>query len=656
MKKSWHLQWYLIQAQLPARREQIEVFLITHHENQAYRLPLSVTYKGRLFEVVRLEPSEQLQSIEIKIDQKIEHHAVSIKAISRLQAYYWMAHRLGWMWHIMPAPLRRRVGFWQALKQSVYDGYRLLSSFRYHYPSPEYGQWVRRYWSLQPHQKKALQRFTSTPSYPTCTVLIDARRATTEELALSLTSVHNQEGPSVKVAIWQQEFPALQTPYVLYVKAGHVLRSWAVAWFAWQQQSSPCKAIYSDHDHYTQPDQWQHPYFKPAWSLELQRSTAYVGDVVWFDRESLIQQIQQWGADFSAYAALLNIGMQAEHIERIATVLWSAPRANAALGLTPAQLQQLQQHLQHNRINATAELDTCGLGRVRYGLPDICPVVSIIIPTRDMLHLLQPCVDSILQRTQWQHYEILIVDNQSQCQKTLAYMNHLAQTEPRVRVLQYDHPFNYSAINNYAVQQAQGSILCLLNNDTEVIAPDWLDEMVSRCLQPTSGVVGARLYYTDGRVQHAGDVVGIGGGATHLHGVIAAHAVGYMHRAVAAQDLSAVTAACLVTSKALYQQLGGLNAEQLKVAFNDVDYCLRVRQAGYKVIYTPYAELYHHESVSRGPEDTPQKQARAKAEGNYMRQHWKVMTEGDPFYNPNLNQIKADFSLAKAPSITWPWK
>lgn len=658
MKKSHRFQWYLIEAQLPARLNQVEAHLISHVVKQVQRLPLPVTYKGRLFEVVRLEQQEQVQGVELLLDQEnIDSIPVQIKAISKTVAYYWMLHRLVWMWHIMPSALRRRVGFWTALKTSVYEGYRLLSSFRYHYPAPEYLQWTQRYWSLQPHNQKALQRFMSTQGQLQCTVVLDARQASQADLELSLQSIQNQEGSQVKVIIWQENVPPVATPYVLYVKAGCVLRPWAVAWFTWQQQQSPqCKAIYSDHDHYTQPNQWQQPYFKPVWSLELQRSTGYVGEVIWLDNHAFKQQIQGFGVGFSAYAAMLDLSMQVSAVERIAAVLWSAPMATAALGLNAEQLLQLQQHLRQHHIPATAEIDSHGLGRVRYACPLPQPLVSIIIPTRDMLHLLRPCIDSILQRTQWQNYEIIIVDNQSQCPETLAYMQYLEQTEPRVRVLQYDAVFNYSAINNYAVNQARGTIICLLNNDTEVITPDWLGEMVSRVMQPNIGAVGARLYYTDGRVQHAGDVVGIGGGATHLHGAIAGNDVGYMYRAVAAQDLSAVTAACLVTPKALYQQLGGLNEKHLKVAFNDVDYCLRVRQAGYKVIYTPYAELYHHESVSRGHEDTPEKKARAKAEGDYMRNQWDSVTNGDPYYNPNLNQTKADFSLAKAPSINWPWE
>jgi GT2 family glycosyltransferase len=267
---------------------------------------------------------------------------------------------------------------------------------------------------------------------------------------------------------------------------------------------------------------------------------------------------------------------------------------------------------------------------------------------------LKPCVDSILQKTTWPDYEILILDNQSRCQDALVYMEKIA-ADARVRVVTYDHPFNFSAINNFAVEHADGELVCLLNNDTEVISADWLEEMASRLLQPGVGAVGARLYFSDGRVQHAGDAIGPGGCANHLHGVIEADDPGYMNRAVLPQELSAVTAACLLTYRALYRELGGLDEQNLAVAFNDVDFCLRVREAGYRVVYTPYAELYHYESVSRGKDDAPEKKARAKREVNYMRKRWADVIERDPFYNPNLNYAKPDFTLGKYPRIDWPW-
>lgn len=650
-------QWFLIQAQLPVRHSGIHAELIYQDHHQLQCLPLSVTHKGRLFEVVRLSAGQQPLRVDIHVDGQRTDEPVQIQTLSVAQAYYWMWHRVAFMWHIMPASLRRRMGFMSALKHSFYHGYRLLSSFRYHYPAPDYAQWLARYWQLQPSHKKAIQRFKARlPRHTNYSVVIDGRSASAIEIEQSLASVRAQEGFACEPLIWRQQVPEITTHYVLHMKAGCVLRPWAVAWFVWQQQQQPeLDCIYSDHDHHTTQGEMKTPYFKPDWSLELQYSTAYVGEVVWVKKTAYEENRRYYAHDFSVYGLLLEIGAQASaQIGHIPALLWSAP-SNRALMDANEQMQVLSTHLQRSGIQAEVQLHKPGIVRVRYAAPQPTPLVSIIIPTRDMLHFLQPCVESIVRLTQWQNYEIIIVDNQSGDPQTLAYFQQLVAQHPHVRVISYDYPFNYSAVNNFAVKQAKGSVICLLNNDTEVISPDWLEEMVSRLAQEKVGVVGARLYYADGRVQHAGDVVGVGGCATHLHGVLEQDDLGYMGRAMAAQDLSAVTAACLVTPKTLYEQLGGLNEEHLTVAFNDVDYCLRVREAGYNVVYTPYAELYHYESVSRGKDDDPVKKARAHAEANYMRKRWPVIHTGDPYYNPNLNGAQPDFSLSKVPRIDWPW-
>lgn len=282
-------------------------------------------------------------------------------------------------------------------------------------------------------------------------------------------------------------------------------------------------------------------------------------------------------------------------------------------------------------------------------------MVSIVIPTRDAVSLLRQCVNSVLAKTTYPHFEVVVVDNGSRDPVALEYLSDIARW-PQVRVLRYDQPFNYSAINNFAVAQVSGEVLCLLNNDTEVISPDWLEEMVGHLCQEKVGVVGAKLYYPDGRVQHGGDVVGPGGCANHLHQFIARDDPGYCHRAVVAQELSAVTAACMVTWRALYQRLGGLDEKHLPVAFNDVDYCLRVRQAGHKVVWTPHAELYHHESVSRGKDISPRRLKVARREVAYMRRRWRREMQYDPFYNPNFSYMRPDFVLGPAPAIKRPWE
>jgi GT2 family glycosyltransferase len=269
--------------------------------------------------------------------------------------------------------------------------------------------------------------------------------------------------------------------------------------------------------------------------------------------------------------------------------------------------------------------------------------------------MLHTCLDSVFARSSYRNFEVVLVDNQSVEAATHAYFEAIT-TQVQVSLLHYAAPFNYSAMNNLGVAEARGEVICLLNNDTEVITPDWLEEMLGHLLQNGVGAVGAKLLYPDGRVQHAGDTVGPGGCAHHLHSFIDKNAPGYCSRAIAAQDLSAVTAACMMTWRWLYLQLGGFDEQQLKVAFNDVDYCLRVREAGYRVVWTPHAQLYHHESASRGKNNTPEKIKHSKKEADYMRKKWRHLMQQDPFYNPNCSYERPDFSLSNAPMVRKPWQ
>jgi GT2 family glycosyltransferase len=212
-----------------------------------------------------------------------------------------------------------------------------------------------------------------------------------------------------------------------------------------------------------------------------------------------------------------------------------------------------------------------------------------------------------------------------------------------------DGPFNFSRLNNRAVAQAKGEIVVLLNNDTEVISPGWLDEMVSHAVRPGVGAVGGRLWYSDRTLQHGGVILGMGGVAGHAHHRLSRHASGYFNRSRVIQSFSAVTAACLAIRKTIYLEIGGLNEKDLAIAFNDVDFCLRLRAAGYRNVWTPYAELCHHESVSRGQEDTPEKQARFNREAAYMRKRWGQLLDQDPAYNPNLALDDPGFVMASPP-------
>jgi GT2 family glycosyltransferase len=273
------------------------------------------------------------------------------------------------------------------------------------------------------------------------------------------------------------------------------------------------------------------------------------------------------------------------------------------------------------------------------------PQVSIIIPTRDQLALTRACVESVLTQTRYRNFEILLVDNQSSDPDTLRWFSSI-DAHPQVRLLRFDAAFNYSAINNFAVAQSQAPFVCLLNNDTAVISPDWLDEMLQHAQRPQIGCVGAKLLFDDNTVQHGGVVLGLWGLAGHSHKHALADSAGYQQRLTLVQNYSAVTAACLLVRRALFLQVGGLNEQALPVAFNDVDLCLKIQAAGYRNLWTPYAAHYHFESKSRGREDTPAKKARERAEINYMRQTWPVQIADDACYSPHLTRRREDYSIA----------
>ena len=282
------------------------------------------------------------------------------------------------------------------------------------------------------------------------------------------------------------------------------------------------------------------------------------------------------------------------------------------------------------------------------------PLVSVIVPTRDMARVLQTCIDGILNRTNYSRLELLIVDHQSVEEDTRSLFESLT-SDPRVRILVYNGPFNYAAINNAAVKEARGELIALLNNDINVIDCDWLDEMVSIAVLPDVGVVGAKLLYPNDRVQHGGVVLGPGGVAGHLFHSFDRSAIGYMGRLVVVSTVSAVTAACVVMKKTSFEEVLGFDAENLAVAFNDIDLCLKISQRGYRNVWTPFAELYHHESLSRGSDEMPEHVARFESESKFMRHKWGTLLDDDPFYNPNLNIASADFTLSYPPRRIRSW-
>jgi len=412
--------------------------------------------------------------------------------------------------------------------------------------------------------------------------------------------------------------------------------------------------LYGDEDELDEQGQRHTPHFKPQWNPDLLLAQNYIGNLAIYYRARL-QDFgglrEGTGSDPNYELALrFTRGLTAERIRHIPFVLHHSTvdlpehsAAQAAVG--EAALGSVREYLSQTGTSAEVMPGIVpGSCRVRWPIPTPTPLVSLLVPTRDRVEILQPCVDAILARTDYADFELLILDNQSTCPETLAYMARVEE-DPRVRVLRWNHPFNYSAINNFGAREARGSILGLVNNDIEPINDDWLTEMVGQVCREEIGCVGAKLYYPNGSIQHGGVILGLGGVAGHAHRFFPGDHAGYRDRLNLVQNLSAVTAACLLIRKAVFDEVGGLNEEHLTVAYNDVDLCLKVREAGYRNLWTPHAELYHHESVSRGQDDNTKKRARAAGEVAYMRRTWGEALDGDPAYNPNLTLVHEDFSL-----------
>jgi glycosyltransferase involved in cell wall biosynthesis len=316
-----------------------------------------------------------------------------------------------------------------------------------------------------------------------------------------------------------------------------------------------------------------------------------------------------------------------------------------------AGMQAVADHLERTGVRGKvqrAELFTTAF-RVHLEVLEEENSVSVIIPTRDNLEKLSTCIDSILKNTKYTNYEIIVVDNGSQNQATLSYLSMLKNL-PQLRIVRIDHPFNYSNLNNEAAKIATGRHLLLLNDDTQVINQEWMMELVSFSQLPFVGAVGAKLLYPDLRVQHAGVILGIGSVAGHAHRLLDRNDPGYAGRAVLHQDFMAVTGACLMVEKDAFWKVGGLD-EQLAVSFNDVDFCLRLHQLGLRNVFTPHAQLIHHESVSRGADSSPENIARALTEIDFMIKRWGELLQNDPYYSINFSNQSNVYSFAKPPRI-----
>ena len=425
--------------------------------------------------------------------------------------------------------------------------------------------------------------------------------------------------------------------------------------------------LYSDEDKITEEGVRHCPHFKTDWNPELLLCQNYVCHFT-VVRRSLFVKLggirkgfdgaQDW--DFVLRASEATTPEKIRHIPHV-LYHWrvidgsTAKATEAKPYVTAAQIKTVSEYLARKG-EAKAEVESLrniSMLRVRYPVPSPEPLVSLIVPTYNQRALLAMCVEGILKRTAYKNIELIVVDNRSDDPETISYLTQLAN-DSRVVVVRDEGDFNFARLNNRAVQVARGPIIGFINNDIQVIEPQWLHEMVSNVVRDGVGAVGARLLYPDGTVQHAGVILGIGGVANHIMKFTTGW--GYFSRAVLAQNLSAVTAACMLLKKDAFLQVGGFDEEKFAVAYNDVDLCLKIRAAGLLIVYTPYAELVHHESVSRGYEDSPEKKARFELEFDAMRAKWRGILDRDPYHNPNFSKDSLQLEYAFPPSHARPWE
>lgn len=559
--------------------------------------------------------------------------------------------------------------------------------------SPGYGYWLREHELRTSERALIAQLLPLLPRTPKISVLMPTYETPERYLRAALDSVVDQlyphwelciaddASPSPHVTAVLEEYAALDDRIKLVVRErnGHiaaasnsalalatgefvalldhddVLTRDALFHVALLLGDHPdADMIYSDEDKVDDSGMRRDPYFKPDWSPDSFLGRMYTAHLGVY-RRSLVEAIGGFRVGFEGsqdYDLVLRLTERTTKIHHIPRVLYhwriheesTAASGGAKEYAFEAGRRALAEALERRgEPGQVQRLPDLGSYIVRYAIRDPARV-SIIVPTRDHADDVERCLSSIFARSTYPDFEVVLLDNGSTDPPALEAFAGWPERDPRVRVVPYDVPFNFSRINNYAVTQSTGRYLLFLNNDTEVLVDDWLEAMVEQAQRPSIGAVGAKLLYPDGTVQHAGVVLGIGGVAGHSHKYSDGAAHGYFNMLRTVNNYSAVTGACMMIRRDAFQAAGGFD-ERLAVAFNDVDLCLRLRAAGLYNVVLPHVVLYHHESKSRGHEDTPEKQARFVAEQAVMKERWNVGGLDDPHYSPHLSVMTEDYTI-----------
>ena len=521
-----------------------------------------------------------------------------------------------------------------------------------------YEGWVRAYDSLSDIDRDRIRtRIAGLAEQPVISIVLP--HGAPERRRQTILSLESQLYPAWELC--PDGGTTATGTFIAFMDPGDRLAEQALVEVAMTLDAYPdADVIYSDEDLIDEDGRRHDPQFKPAFSIELLLGSNMIGQLAVY-RRSLIETLgglpqgmnRGQEHDLAIRAALATAADRIRHIPAVLYHRLPKPVPSEPLP-TDASVPGLR------GVQCVAVAGHPGWRRVIWPLPDPAPRVSLIVATRDKAELLARCVTGLLYRTDYPDLEILIIDNDSREAGTLS-MFEMLRKDPRVRVIPAPGAFNFSALNNIGVRDATGEVVVLVNNDIDVIDSGWLREMVSHAIRPDVGAVGAKLIYGDERIQHAGIVLGVGrhnagpGIAGHFGHFAEADDDGYFGQFVLTREVSAVTGACLALRREVWEAVDGLDEINLPVSYNDVDLCLRIRARGLRIVWTPFAELYHLESASRGRDETPDHRERATREAQYMRDCWGPVLDDDPFYNPNFDRSSHLFERARPPRLR-PWR
>jgi O-antigen biosynthesis protein len=571
-----------------------------------------------------------------------------------------------------------------------------------------YQEWLRKYDLLTDKDRFAIRISNAVLGYkPLISVVLTLSNVKEESAEVSIEAVRKQlyqnwelcvaesrsagpgalealhefakEDPRIKIVDWRhdEDFAATTNraidmatgEFVVLLDCGGELAEHALYMIAHElNRFSTAELIFTDEDTIDSEGQRSNPHFKTDWNRDLLLSENFVSHVTVY-RSSILRQLGGFRSGYEGQEdydlALRATERMAEHrIRHIPLILYHrhldhalCPGPGGGENGTSSEnaRKAIREHFERLRNPATVMAGYQHARRVSYPLPEPIPLVSLIIATRDRADLLRQIIHGVCHETDYDRFEVVIIDNQSTEPETLKYLEEINE-DARIKVVAYDAPFNFSAINNLGIRHSQGDVVGFLNNDLKVISPGWLREMVSHAMRPEIGAVGAKLYFPDNTIQHAGVIVGLGGLAGYAYRGLPRDAAGPNCRPHKIQNYCAVTGACMVMRRAVFDEVGGFDEMNLPVAYNDVDLCLRIRERGYRILWTPYAELYHLESASRPPDRACEQLARYNKECAYFKSRWHSHIFHDPYYNPNLTQEAEDFSLASPPRAFKPWK